>query len=231
MTSGPTLDEVDGVHLAWVRSDDLPEGTDWLTPSERGVLQGLRIEKRRADWMLGRWAAKAAVRAVVGTDVGDVEIVAGLDGRPLARFAGTVPPEGAVSVSISHAGGVGFAAARTGVENLGCDVEIVAVRSDAFVADYFTAAEREMVAASPAGDRDWLTNLVWSAKEAALKALGEGLRLDTRVVEVTTPVAGLRNRPGGRWQHLLVAGPDGSTFGGRWRLQDGLVWTVLREVD
>lgn len=230
MTVGPTLDEVDGVHLAWVRSDHLPAGTEWLTQAERGVLEGLRIEKRRTDWLLGRWAAKAAVGAVAGSDVGDVEILAGSDGKPLARFTGDSPPEGPVSVSISHAGGVGFATAQAGSGSLGCDVEVVAPRSEAFVADYFTRAEREMVAACPEGDRAWLANLVWSAKEAALKALGEGLRLDTRVVEVAPPALAFRNASGGGWQPLLVAGPGGRTFGGRWRLEGGLVWTVLTEV-
>ncbi len=57
---------------------------------------------------------------------------------------------------------------------LGCDLELVEPRSDAFLADYFTADEQALVALAPAVERDKVVNLLWSAKESALKALGVG---------------------------------------------------------
>ena len=39
---------------------DVPAGDAWLSAAERHVQSGLRIEKRRADWRLGRWTAKQA---------------------------------------------------------------------------------------------------------------------------------------------------------------------------
>ena len=68
---------------------------------------------------------------------------------------------------------------------LGCDLEIIEPRSDAFVADYFTTEEQALIARASAADRPRLLALLWSAKESALKALHEGLRLDTRCVIVS----------------------------------------------
>jgi 4'-phosphopantetheinyl transferase len=65
---------------------------------------------------------------------------------------------------------------------LGCDVEQIAPRSDSFIADYFTTAEQALIEQAPIGQRDALVNAIWSGKEAALKALELGLRVDTRAV-------------------------------------------------
>lgn len=68
---------------------------------------------------------------------------------------------------------------------LGCDLELIEPHSDALVADYFTADEQAMVARTLAADRSRGLDLLWSAKESALKGLRVGLRLDIRCVSVT----------------------------------------------
>ena len=65
---------------------------------------------------------------------------------------------------------------------VGCDLELVEPRTPGFVADFLTAAEQQSVASRP--DPDAAANLIWSAKESALKVLQTGLRRDTRSVEV-----------------------------------------------
>src|SRR5690349_14574460 len=40
---------------------DLPLSDDWLSADEAVRLDGMRFEKRRADWRLGRWTAKLAI--------------------------------------------------------------------------------------------------------------------------------------------------------------------------
>jgi phosphopantetheinyl transferase len=67
---------------------------------------------------------------------------------------------------------------------LGCDLETIEPRSDAFIADYFTIEEQELVARTSLVDQPRILALLWSGKESALKALGVGLRLDTRCVIV-----------------------------------------------
>jgi 4'-phosphopantetheinyl transferase len=51
--------------ITWVlvEADEMPEGDHWLSETERRDQEGLRIPKRRADWRLGRWAAKRALVA------------------------------------------------------------------------------------------------------------------------------------------------------------------------
>lgn len=238
MTGGEGRDEIDGLSLVRVRQEDLPVGLGWLTDREREVLDGLRVEKRRTDWLLGRWAAKLAVQSALATGSVSVEmsrvagaapavaILASEDGSPRVYFQSAGGAGPSVSVSISHSAGVGFAAAAPGTDPLGCDVEAIEPRSDAFVADYFTDAERQAMAGLSGSDHALLANLVWSAKESALKALREGLRLDTRQVEVDT--ADLRVN-GAEWSPLVVTGPEERIFRGWWRVRDGLVWTVLTE--
>ena len=94
--------------------------------------------------------------------------------------------------------------AKSGVE-IGCDLEMVEPRSDAFVADYFTIEEQALVARASAEDRPRLLALLWSAKESALKALHEGLRLDTRSV-IVNPFDGSFDLNG--WSPLHVRYTD-----------------------
>ena len=226
IAGGGGHEELEGLHLAWVSQAELPAGVGWLTEAERDVLDGLRLEKRRVDWLLGRWAGKLALRGLLGRadHVGD--ILAAEGGRPEGHSpAGKGPPQ-SVSLSISHSAGVGFAAARMGALAVGCDVERIEARSSAFVEDYFTEHERAAVERLSPSDRALLATLVWSAKESALKVLGEGLRLDTRTVEVET---GGLTVDGEAWSPLVVTVPRDRIFLGRWRVRRGLVWTVLTE--
>lgn len=212
--------------------DELPADGGWLTPGEEAVLARLRVPKRAADWSLGRWVAKGAVVGALAAEVGgeglrprDVEILAGPGGAPgVCVLAPGAWPE--VALSLSHAAGTGFAAAALGMVRVGCDVEGVAVRSGAFVEDYLTRDEAAWVRSSGA-DAALRATLVWSAKEAALKALGEGLRRDTRTAVVD--VASLAAEDGGdAWRPLRVAlVGEGSEAVGVWRGGGGRVWTVV----
>jgi 4'-phosphopantetheinyl transferase len=215
------------VTLATGRAEDVPAGNRWLSPLERTVEATLRWPKRRLDWRLGRWVAKRAVIACLPDEhiePPDIEILAQETGAPAARvLAGPLPI--AVSVSISHSDGVGLAAAAKGAIALGCDVERVEPRTERFVADYFTAAERERVARTAAVDRPMLVTLIWSAKEAALKVLGEGMRLDTRAVSVEVPMTPLA--AWGQGAALRVRLPDARWIPGWCWVGDGFAWAVL----
>ncbi len=78
------------------------------------------------------------------------------------------------------------------------------------------------MAAAPAV-RDVAANLIWSAKESALKVLRTGLRRDTRSVEVTvddlTP-------PEHTWSPLSVRTAEGTVFAGYWRPSGSFLLTV-----
>ena len=112
-----------------------------------------------------------------------------------------------------------------GGERLGIDLELVEPRTERFVDDYLTPTEQAWVRSRPtADDRDAAANLLWSAKEAALKVLQVGLRADTRTVEVTVHDGDPAAAAG--WAPLTIAGSGGDRFHGWWRRDGAFVLTV-----
>lgn len=215
------------VFTAWGMSSAVPRGLGWLTPGERVVHDGLAVPKRAKDWRLGRWIGKEAVRRALGAPelaATAVEILASPGGAPEVKILAPGAWQ-AVGLSLSHAWGMGFAAAVCGQVRIGCDVEAIRPRSDAFVSDYFTADEADLVRGAASGDQAALANLVWSVKESALKALGEGLRLDTRSVQVTV----LDEPSLDGWRACTVATPVSGVFPGHWRVTAGFVWTLVSD--
>ena len=220
---------------------DVPAENDWLSANETVCLNGMRFPKRRADWRLGRWTAKRALS--VSLDVPahtmafkKIEIRAAASGAPEVFFDNQ---PAAVTISLSHRAGIAACAIVMSGVKMGCDLEMVEPRSDAFVADYFTLEEQALIAHASAADRPRLLALLWSGKESALKALHEGLRLDTRSVIVITCATSfalsgwsqLRVRfTGGRSTGELYPGdrhPGDQVFHGWWQHADGMVRTVV----
>jgi 4'-phosphopantetheinyl transferase len=201
------------------RQSDVPEDDAWLACSEQSVLGAFRFAPRRAAWRLGRWTAKRLVSMAFfpGVPLANLEILAAADGAPELRVHGEASP---VTLSISHREHISLCAAASGGVALGCDTERIEPRSDAFIADYFTPAERRFVGNTPPTLRPLAANLIWAAKECALKALRTGLRADTRSVEVTVQALA----PSGDWQPLQIRGsaPD-VELTGCWREHEGFV--------
>jgi 4'-phosphopantetheinyl transferase len=199
----------------------VPATNGWLSASERAVLAGLRFEARRRDWRLGRWVAKCALAEILGATA-PVEVRAATDGAPEAVLDGEPAP---VGISISHRAGLAACLVFGPAVAAGCDLELVEPRTAALASDYFTLAEQAwLTRADPAG-RDLAVALVWSAKESALKALRQGLRLDTRDVEVTpdldaAEVAG--------WRAFTVR-YGRRRFDGHWRLLGSYLLTVVAD--
>ncbi len=205
---------------------DVPADNNWLSANEAACLKGMRFAKRRADWRLGRWTAKRALSVCLDVPA-NPEVFRKMDIRPAQSGAPEVffaEQPAAVTISLSHRAGIAACAvAMSGVE-MGCDLEMVEPRSDAFVADYFTLEEQALVARTSLTDRPRLLALLWSAKESALKALHEGLRLDTRCVMVN-PFAGSFDLNG--WSPLQVCYTGGQVFHGWWQLTDNILRTVV----
>lgn len=202
---------------------DVPGTFEWLSPHETAHLDSIRFTKRRNEFLTRRWTAKQAVANVLELDRSEaalsrVEVRHRRSGAPYATVDGT---PAAVDISISDRAGWAVCLigppGSTPSGTLGIDLELVEPRTDGFVADFFTAAERALVAGLPdrrAGDE--VINLIWSAKEAALKVRQVGLRADTRTVEVD--LDGSR-RPDG-WTALTVHGVIGPMPG--WWRRDGV---------
>jgi 4'-phosphopantetheinyl transferase len=155
----------------------------------------MRIGKRRDDFLLGRWTAKLLLARVLGGEADpSIEVRAAASGAPEPWADGRRLP---LTLSLSHREGLALAAVDDSAAPIGADLEHIEPRSAAFVRDYFTSREQRY-------SDELFANLIWSAKESALKALGEGLRLDTRSIEVELlpAVAGL-------WQTFRAGGAKG----------------------
>src|ERR1700758_1908264 len=186
----------------------LPPGEQWLAPREAASLAGLRYTKRRPDFLLRRLVAKHAVASVTGRS-NHPAALAGIEIRNAPSGAPYVYVDGApIDVSVSISDRAGWAVCVTspmGSPVVGCDLELVEPRSPGFVCDFLTAAEQQLVASCAVGDeRDAVANLIWSAKESALKVLRVGLRRDTRTLEVS-PAA----PRGDGWAALTVRAVEG----------------------
>jgi len=202
------------------RLADLPVSDEWLSRREIERLRAFKVPKRRSDWRLGRWTAKQAVASLLGNahDLAHIEIVAEASGEPTVALPNEIA---GLAISLTHCAGV---AACAVVEHgvVGCDIEVVAERGAAFLADYFTSQEQALIASAGAESARMAT-VIWSAKESALKAVREGLRRDTRSVYVSRIDA---DEPS-TWSALTVRCDTGEVFEGWWCEADGLVRNLL----
>ena len=118
-----------------------------------------------------------------------------------------------------------MAALAPAAARLGVDLERVEPRPPSFLEDWYTEGERSFVAAAGDGRAALAATLVWSAKEAAMKALREGLRVPPKEVEVEAE-AGPAD---GAWRALGARGPGPETWRGFWRAADGFVLVVVAD--
>jgi 4'-phosphopantetheinyl transferase len=186
-------------------SDALDDSPGFLAAPEIRKLSGLRFPKRRQEWLLGRWTAKSLVKSTPAYQqysLDQIEIHNDPGGAPRLYLDGSISLD---CLTISHRDHSAFCAFNPdGDLSIGADLETVEPRSPAFVADYFTPWERTLVEACRSESRESAACLIWSAKESMLKALGVGLRWDTRQVEIVE-IAGLEADPGaGDWHPLQV---------------------------
>ncbi|MGO8797024.1 MAG: 4'-phosphopantetheinyl transferase family protein [Candidatus Sulfotelmatobacter sp.] len=221
---------------------DVPTENEWLSAKEKHVLSGLHFAKRNTDWRLGRWTAKRLLAACLHlrtrlSNLANLEILAAPSGAPEVFLFNQ---RADVTISLSHRAGRAIAVVALRKTTLGCDLEVVEPRSSAFVSDYFTDNEQTLIDKIRSEKRSLLITLCWSAKESALKAMREGLRLDTKCVEVF-PGGGLFSKrfeemqatarhiypDPAVWHPLRVRSEGGQVFEGCWRHTNQFVETVL----
>ena len=206
------------------RSVDLtPDTDDWLTTAERTYADRQRYTKRRTEFRVARFTAKSAIALALGLPrdpaaLATIEIrhessgapYACVDGRPIDR-----------QLSLTDRADWAVCLLGSGASRIGCDLELVEPRSAAFVHDFFTTDEQQYVARCGVTiGRDLGANLIWSAKESALKVLTTGLRRDTRSVEVRP------DRGDGAWGRLSIDTIEGATLHGWWRRYGSFVLTT-----
>ena len=130
----------------------------WLDPVLADRLGRMRYTKRLVEARLGRWTAKQTLARSLGlpTDpasLADVVVRNAPDGAPEAFVAGE--PAGVV-IAMTDRADWAVSAVLAGTARIGCDLEIVEPRSDAFVRDY--SHSHRSTALVAAGDHDLMAN-------------------------------------------------------------------------
>ena len=220
--------------LAIVALPDVPSAPP-LARVERETLARFPVEKRRRDWLLGRLAAKAAVRAELGPAAPGAErlaIVADEHGAPVAHVedeAGALAPL-AVALSLSH-GHERAVAWASAARLVGVDLELIRPRPDGTLRFYLSAEEQLLARCFDApAERDRAAVVLWALKEAAWKALrpARGAALIHVALALDAPAAAGRGTASARYSgpaaeraRALGVTPEARA---EWAIEDGIAF-------
>ena len=142
------------------------------------------VGPRREEWLVGRIAAKEAVREWLAQQHGlrlssaDIEISNAPNGQPyVSRVWGLPAGIAAPVVSISHSQRGALAACAPAGAQLGVDFQrLERIDAEDLIAGAFSDAEtRQFLRTLPVTAQKHAAVSLWSAKEAAAKAAGSGL--------------------------------------------------------
>ena len=207
------------------------EAPEVLSSSEFQKYSAFRFPKRRDEWLLGRWTAKTLVHSIPMYQqyhLNQIEIQNAPEGAPYIQLPGRTAP--AECLTISHSGNLALCALSMGLSmQVGTDLEKIEERTETFILDYFTPAEQRLVNKYPPKTKAMIVTLIWSSKESMLKALGVGLRRDTRMVEVQgidslIPI----NNNHSNWQKIQIGEQpaSGRAWAAWWQRRDPFVITL-----
>jgi phosphopantetheinyl transferase len=169
--------------------DSIPEDLDWLSLPEQNRYQQFRFPKRQKDWLSGRWVAKNLLsNLIIYSDTLPFRELSILNEDSGAPFVIWRDQRLAGSLSISHRSDCAITAFCFDPEiSIGIDLEAIEAKSLGFVEDYFTEPEVHMVLTLPKEEQALAASLLWSGREAIVKALQIGLRVDTRQIAFNLP--------------------------------------------
>jgi phosphopantetheinyl transferase len=151
-----------------------------LDAAEGDFWSRLASNRRRTEWLMGRMAAKDAVRMYalrhrgLALSPGDIGVAADAHGRPVPGGATLERLGLQLSLSLAHTDGIAVAAVCEPGRGVGIDVERLSRRRGAIEEAAFSAGERALLGPTGTG-RDERVLRLWCAKEAVGKALGRGL--------------------------------------------------------
>lgn len=208
----------------------------FLNGKESARLASLSTEKRRRDWLLGRWTAKRLLQTVIWETKNTtvpldlITVSNNPDGVPMIESQ--LPMiDGKFSISISHSHGHALVTAVAKSDwPIGADIEQIKPRSETFIDDYFTETEALLVRQVDGALRDIQVTAVWSAKEAVLKALHLGLSVDTRAISCLIDPG---KRPSDSWVPFKIRCDNtrlpktAPHLSGWWRTMDQFVMTLV----
>ncbi len=144
-----------------------------LSGEEQKYFDSLKFDKRKRDYLVGRYTAKKLLLENFIKDAKitfkDISILKDTDGKPELYINDKRPD---IMLSISHSGDFASAVASKELKFLGIDTEKIEPRAKSWAEQSFYNTEYHTNS-----DDKFLTTL-WAKKESVVKALGVGLSVD-----------------------------------------------------
>lgn len=175
-----SLGPIAGADL-WLVDLDAPEALSWrstLSDAERERAARFVFPRDRSRYEAAHGALRHLLARSAGRSPDAVQLTSGAFGKPsMATHEG-------IEFNLSHSQDAALIA--IGRAPLGVDIEVLRPLDDwrSLAAAHFTRAEQAVIASRPAEAQSIEFLRCWTRKEACLKALGLGLSLDTRAVDV-----------------------------------------------
>jgi 4'-phosphopantetheinyl transferase len=198
-----------------------------LTPPERQRAERFRHAIDAHRFTLGRALTRLAVASQLGCSPREVRIELDSSGKPWLQDAAA-----ALSLSISHGGGLVAVALAHGAVGVDVEPRGQAIALDAVLPLVCAPAECEAIMALPQGERERRFLLLWTLKEALLKAAGTGLagepsQLVFDLGDEARPLLAGGEHAGRRWGFMLDADVQGHVLA--LCAQAGLAAPLLRD--
>ena len=182
MTASPLTLASDAIHLWWAWVPDLADdaGDALLDSDERARAARFVVEPPRQRFVAFRVLARRLLGDYTEQDPAAIRFTFGRHGKP------ALDHPRAPAFNAAHSADL-VVLAVTRAARVGVDLERLRPmpRAAALAARFFTVAEHAHVAALAGGPRDRSFLHCWTCKEAVLKAIGTGLSVPPREVEVT----------------------------------------------
>jgi phosphopantetheinyl transferase len=154
---------------------------EFLGPRENAYFSTLRFARRQQSYLLGRYAAKLALRDLLAEpDLRAIEIVRGVFEQPVVQCARSHR----WCVSISHADSLAVVVAFPAGHPMALDAERIDLTRYETILSQLSNQETQWIAAN-AGHKLQLATALWTAKEALSKVLCTGLMSPVQIYNLS----------------------------------------------
>ena len=173
--------------------DDVRRCETLLSSDERQRASAFRVEHAKRAFVLARWALRTIASQYLQVPPNTVDFVYGEYGKPALSPA---RHQSDLQFNVSHSGDLSMLAFCHG-RRVGIDVEQIRTvpEAESIAARYFAPAECALLTSTPGHRYQETFFQIWTRKEAALKATGDGIThgLNTPDVSESLSASGPRS--------------------------------------
>ncbi|WP_452599403.1 4'-phosphopantetheinyl transferase family protein [Pontimicrobium sp. MEBiC01747] len=158
----------------------IPDALHLFHNSERKYYENLKYDRRKLNYILGRFSAKLAVNTLSKkATLESIKIGSGVFGFPIVKCLKVKN----IQVSITHCGNIGMSVAFKESHPMGIDIEEINCDKEKAILSQITHKEIELLKTLEINNISGFTAL-WCAKEALAKIIKTGMMLDFVFLEI-----------------------------------------------